>query len=220
MLTLGMSNNVAAGQMPNGSGGGQRDIRQWMSSPGTPSGFSTPKRRRRVMTTSDSEEDRGQHSRQAQTPQTLPRQASQGSAAAAIARDGHVVILESSSDDMRAADVSGAEQQQLISGHHQRQNRRAAGNDVSMSHAANINHAPRARLPQRRRSMPEEEAAESSAETDSDSSCVETDTNARSQYRDAILGVRNAQRARQQIRTRTQSCPTCALFASFLRAFS
>lgn len=209
-----MCNNGETGQMPNGSGGGQRDIRQWMSSPGTPSSFSTPKRRRRVMTTSDSEEDRGQHSRQAQTPQTQPRPATQASAAAAIARDGHVVILETSSDD------SGAEQQQLISGHHQRQNRRAAGNDVPMSHAANINHAPRARLPQRRRIMPEPEAAESSAETDSDSSCVETDTNARSQYRDAILGVRNAQRARQQMRTRTQSCPTCALFASFLRAFT
>ena len=206
--------------MPSGSGGGQQDIRQWMSSTGTPSSFSTPKRRRRVMTTTDSEEDRGQHSRQAQTPQTLPRPASQESTSAAIARDGNVIILETSSDDMREAAVSGAEQQQLITGHHQMQHRRAAGNDVPMSRAANINHTPRARLPQRRRSMPEAEASESSAESDSDSSCVETDTNARSQYRDAIMGVRNAQRARQQMRARTQSCPTCALFASFLRAFT
>jgi hypothetical protein len=220
MLTLGMSNNGAAGQMPSSSGGCQQDIRQWMSSPGTPISFSTPKRRRRVMTTSDSEEERGQHSRQAQTPQTLPRPASQESATAAIARDGNVIMLETSSDDMREAAAGGAERQQLITGHHQMQQRRAAGHNVPMSRAANINHTPRARMPQRRRSMPEAEASESSAESDSDSSCVETDTNARSQYRDAIMGVRNAQRARQQMRARTQSCPTCALFASFLRAFT
>ena len=95
--------------MPSGSGGGQQDIRQWMSSTGTPSSFSTPKRRRRVMTTTDSEEDRGQHSRQAQTPQTLPRPASQESAAAAISIDGNVIILETSSDDMREAAVGGAD---------------------------------------------------------------------------------------------------------------
>lgn len=206
--------------MPSGSGGGQQDIRQWLSSPGTPSSITAPKRRRRVMTTSDSEEDRGQHSRQAQTPETLPRPASQASAGSAIARDGNVVIIETDSDDMRAAAVGGAEQQQLITSHHQMQHRRAAGNDVPMSHAANINHTPRARLLQRRCSIPVAEASESSVETDSDSSCVETDTNARSQYRDAILGVRNAQRARQQLRARTQSCPTCALFASFLQAFT
>jgi len=50
-----------------------------------------------------------QHSRQAQTPQTLPRPASQESAAAGIARDGIVIILETSSDDMREAAVGGAD---------------------------------------------------------------------------------------------------------------
>lgn len=55
------------------------------------------------------QEDRGQHSRQAQTPQTLPRPASQESAAAAIAIDGNVIILETSSDGMREAAVGGAD---------------------------------------------------------------------------------------------------------------
>lgn len=209
-----------------GNDGQQQDIRKYLSAPAAQSSRKQPKRRRRVMSTSDSEMERSMHSGQHQTPETQQHAvAAQESAQAATASDGEVVILETSSDsdDMRAAAGCGSELQQPCQSRglpHQQHQRRAAGNHVPMSPTANTNNTPRARPPQRRRRRLEAvEAIESSALTDSDSSCADTDTNARSQYRDAILGVRSAQRARQQMRARTQSCPTCALFTSFLQAF-
>lgn len=197
----------------------QQDIRQWLSSPGGQSNNTNPSRRRRVMSTSDSEEERTMLKRKPQAPQLQQRSATvQATANADFARDGHVVTVESSPEDHRA-DMGGAfEQQRQISGNQQR--RTAACNNVPQMHAANNTHrTPHARQPQRRCRGRYVEASESSALTDSDSSCVESDTNARSQYRDAILGVRNANRARQQMRALTQSCPTCARFESFLQSF-
>ena len=201
------------------NGSQQQDIRTWLTSSGDRSSKPAPKRRRRVMSTSDSEAERSMHSHQPMTPQMQPSAAAaQESAEAATARDGEVIIVETSSDDLRAEAEGSLGQRQLNTGHLQRQLRRDAGSHAPLSPTAN-HHTPRARAPQRRRIRRAEEASESSALTDSDSSCVESDTNTRSQYRDAILGVRNAQFARRQMRARNQTCPTCALFASFLQAF-
>lgn len=72
----------------------------------------------------------------------------------------------------------------------------------------------------RRRRRFEDEAEESSDADDDDSSdCIESDTNAQRQYRDAIMGVRNARNARVQMRSATAPCQVCALFASFIQHF-
>ena len=200
------------------NGSQQQDIRTWLTSSGDRSSNAAPKRRRRVMSTSDSEAERSMHSHQP-TPQMQPSAAAaQESAEAATDRDGEVIIVETSSDDLSAEAEGSLRQRQLNTRHLQRQLRRDAGSNVPLSPTAN-HHTPRSRAPQRRRIRRAVEASESSALTDSDSSCVESDTNARSQYRDAILGVRNAQFARRQMRARNQTCPTCALFASFLQSF-
>jgi hypothetical protein len=197
----------------------QQDIRRWLNSSGNYSSQPAPRRRRRVMSTSDSEAERSMRSHQPMTPQMQPSTAeAQESAEAATAREGGVIIVETSTDDMCAAAEGSLEQRQPNTGNLQRQLRRDAGGHDLLSPTEN-HHTPRARAPQRRRIRRAVEASESSALTDSDSSCVESDTNARSLYRDAILGVRNAQFARRQMRASNQSCPTCALFASFLQAF-
>ena len=201
------------------NGSQQQDIRTWLTSSQDYSSRPAPKRRRRVMSTSDSEADRNMHSHQPMTPQMQPSAAAaQESAEAATDRDGEVIIVETSSDDLSTEAEGSLRQHQPNTGHLQLQLRRDAGSHVPLSPTAN-HHTPRARAPQRRRIRRAVEASESSALTDSDSSCVESDTNARSQYRDAILGVRNAQFARRQMRARNHTCPTCALFASFLQAF-
>ena len=198
----------------------QQDIRKWLSPPRASSSNTTPSRRRLVMSTSDSEDERAQYHPggntagndadtqvpiTANTPQPI--------------RIDDVVVLETSaesSDDVwirpPVRERSEASQQQQ--GH-------IAGRRTARNPARNTTRRPRPdaqpQRPQRR--MRPAEAAESSAETDDDSSCVESDTNARSQYRDAIFGVRNANRARQQMRANTQRCPVCAQFAAFLIHF-
>jgi hypothetical protein len=64
-------------------------------------------------------------------------------------------------------------------------------------------------------------AAESDNQDDDDvsSECIESDTNAQMQYREAIMGVRNARMGRAQLRAATTHCPVCALFADFLAHF-
>jgi hypothetical protein len=140
--------------------------------------------------------------------------------AARVIREGVIVVQESSSDDMwvrpriaqNREDRNNPDMQGIVAGTGRRMQR-----IVSRDNRNEPMRTQHVQLPQRRCRVPE--ASESSAVTDSDSSCVETDTNARSQYRDAILGVRNAMRGRQQMRARTEHCPVCAQFASFLAHF-
>jgi hypothetical protein len=201
----------------------QQDIRKWLSPPRGSSSNTTPSRRRRVMSTSDSEDERTQHQ--------------PGGVAAENVADMHVpnatvtlppicvedvVVLDTSaesSDDMWIRPPA----RERSEANHEQQSREGntVGRRTSRISARNTTRRPRPegqpRRPQRR--MRQAEAAESSAETDEDSSCIESDTNARSQYRDAILGVRNATRARQQMRANTQRCPICAQFAAYLIHF-
>lgn len=64
----------------------------------------------------------------------------------------------------------------------------------------------------------EAEASESSGADDS-SACSESDVDAQQMYRDAIRGVRNARQARTQVRSATQHCVVCSIFAKFVANF-
>jgi len=70
----------------------------------------------------------------------------------------------------------------------------------------------------KRRRITEPEAEENN-DPSSGSSCAESAEDAQSLYRSAILGVRNANRARQQARAATVNCPVCAKFAAVLEHF-
>ena len=63
------------------------------------------------------------------------------------------------------------------------------------------------------------EAEESELEDDDSSECIESDTNARQLYREAILGVRNARNSRVHMRSHTTPCNVCAIFAQYLQHF-
>ena len=62
------------------------------------------------------------------------------------------------------------------------------------------------------------EAEEDNASS-SGSECAESGEDAQSLYRSAILGVRNANHARQQVRAATVNCPVCAKLAAVLEHF-
>lgn len=208
----------------------KQDIRKQLPSPGAnSSGHTTPSRRRRVMSTSDSEEERNSHARQTGTQQPRHQSWSEHERAhpTEAANNAEVVVLESS-DDMpelyhRALpfEDKGYQGQHRPSAIDQQNLHRCieGSNRQSQHQSSQVRNEQRSRPHKRRSRRLDSEVSESSALTDSDSTCYETDTNARSQYRDAILGVRNANQARQQVRARTQVCPTCARFASFLANF-
>jgi hypothetical protein len=168
------------------------------------------------MSTSDSEQERTHYQPGGNTAANVVPNASN---TPPPIRGDDVVVLETSaasSDDMwiRRPVRAASHEQQVQQG-------QTAGSRTVRNSARNTPRRSRPEAqPQRpQRRMRQAEAAESSAETDDDSSCVESDTNARSQYRDAILGVRNATRARQQMRSNTQRCPICAQFAAYLIHF-
>jgi hypothetical protein len=168
------------------------------------------------MSTSDSEQERTHYQPGGNTAENVVPNASN---TPPPIRGDDVVVLETSaasSDDMwiRRPVRAASHEQQVQQG-------QTAGSRTVRNSARSTPRRSRPEAqPQRpQRRMRQAEAAESSAETDDDSSCVESDTNARSQYRAAILGVRNANRARQQMRSNTQRCPICAQFAAYLIHF-
>jgi hypothetical protein len=63
------------------------------------------------------------------------------------------------------------------------------------------------------------EAEESSQASDQSSECAESDTHGEDLYRQAIASCRNANKARTQLRAATAKCRVCAKFASFLDHF-
>jgi hypothetical protein len=63
------------------------------------------------------------------------------------------------------------------------------------------------------------ESSDDSSDANESSECIESDTNAQIQYREAIMGVRSARMARAQMRAATSHCPVCALFADYLAHF-
>ena len=185
-----------------------------------------PTRRRRVMSTSASDDEETINTNTSRTSRLQHRWATEHGETnhSEEALDADVVIVvESSADE--------------VSDRHRPAVRTDKGRIANVcdqpagiqAHAISGNRVSRTRMPQsaanRLRMTPthrtlQAEASETSSlttEGSESSSCVETDT--RTQYRDAILGVSNARQARLQMRGRTQVCPTCALFASFMGNF-
>jgi hypothetical protein len=203
----------------------QQDIRQWLSPPRGSSSNSTPARRRRVMSTSESEAERIQHhpgGNAAAAGNDADTQVPIAANPPQPIRGDDVVVLETSAESSDDMWIRPPVRERSEAGHNQQvQQDHIAGRRTARNPARNTTRRPRPdaqpQRPQRR--MRQAEAVESSVETDDDSSCVESDTNARSQYRDAILGVRNANRGRQQMRANTQRCPVCAQFSAFLIHF-
>lgn len=222
------------------------DIRKWLS---PKNNTTTPKRRRRVMSTSSSDNERHGPGPNSATQQTPSRSAALPNAGATnnaqpppshIAGNGTVatsanavdVIELSSSDDSmyiyrRDAQAGGgaavtsprpaaagggaaitsprpaAEQRKSSSkGNRPRRNTKRCGTQIRKSQKFTA------------------EAQEVSTDHDSRSeSCDESETNAQDLYHEAIMGVRNANHARCQLRSKTINCPVCAKFATFLQHF-
>jgi hypothetical protein len=186
-----------------------------------------PERRRRVMLSSGSEEELTMNTSASRTPQLQQRIASGNGEGHHVGetRDANVVVLESSSDEESDRQrpvlrTDGGRQSGANGQEAGRQAQAHCGAGVSRTRmpltVVNSHHVPPSHRSQHA------EASESSllpTEDDESSPCVEFDTDARSQYRDAILGVSNAHRARHQMRGRSQVCPTCSLFASFMGNF-
>jgi hypothetical protein len=204
----------------------QRDIRNWMSSPGN-STNGTPARRRRVMTTSDSEEEKNQST---QGSQHLPRlqQAnaihdgnqqhdSHADAGGNAPEERNVIQLDSSSDDSMYVplpsqmETGGAARQternnrNLSTG---AQRKKPAGSKQSKGQKKSKKSKPNFRA-----------EAEETSTTDNSSDCDESDQDAQCLYRQAMNGVRNAGNARQNLRGATMNCPVCAKFAAYLQHF-
>jgi len=201
----------------------QRDIRDWISSPGESNG--TPSRRRRVMSTSDSEEERNLS---AQRPLPLPHPqndlTNDGNQPEIIHSDaGDVINLTSSSEDSMYI----PHPRQQTSGGAARPVRQQAPGGAARPVRRNIG-GPRAsgrgrRCNGKKQSQKKKPNFSAEAEewdtTDDSSDCDESDPDAQCLYRQAMNGVRNAGNARNNLRRATINCPVCALFAEYLQHF-
>ena len=212
--------------MSDKSGRHQRDIRDWITSPGSSSN-GTPARRRRVMSTSNSEEERNLSS---QRPQQLPHpqndiEINVGNQQDTVHQDANeiapvepdVIQLSSSSEDSMNIPLPT----QQASGGAAPPARRI---DRGMSAAARRNgqHGRGRRCSTKRsqKSKPNFSAeAEETNTTDDSNDCDESEPNAQCLYRQAMNGVRNARNARTNLRKSTMNCPVCAQFAAFLQHF-
>jgi hypothetical protein len=214
-----------------------KDIRNWLS---PKSNTSTPKRRRRVMSTSSSDNERNgpdsnssaRHipSRSAPLPiavatnnaPTLPTR-NAGKQSVATSPNAEDVIELSSSDDSMYILRTDA---RTAGGGAAVTSPRAAAKQHRSSSKGN---RPRRSSTKRQRSRcgssnkPQNFTAEAEegSTTDYDSeSCAESELNAQDQYREAMMGVRRANNARSQLRNATINCPVCAKFAAFLQHFT
>jgi hypothetical protein len=203
-------------------------MRRSAGNPASNHSHTLPARRRRVMSSSGSEQEQTTNTSASRTQRLQLRVETQNGAGyhAGETGDADVVLLESSADEesdrQRPELRPDVGRQSDVYGHTAgRQAQAHCGAGVSRTRmlltAVNSRHV----LPSNRNLHAE--ASESSllatTEDDESSQCVGTDTDTRSQYRDAILGVSNARRSRQQMRSGSQVCPTCALFASFMGNF-
>jgi len=189
-----------------------------------------PARRRRVMSTSDSEAERDQ------TPhRPLPLQPSQAQTAAldgdqlASERDDagtgapdapEIVALSSSSEDsmyIPRRQASGGANEPA------RQTIRAGTTRSRRNSQPGAGATGRTSVGKKRSKKTEPkfcgEASESSTTDKPSSDCSESDADAQCLYRSAISGVRNANNARLNLRRQTVNCPVCAKFAAYLQHF-
>jgi hypothetical protein len=200
----------------------QQDIRKWIGSPQNNSS-GTPARRRRVMSTSDSEAEK--ESRLNEPPQIqhhiddqnrqVPTPAASGDCAP-IASE--VIQLETTSEDsmyvpLTSRNESGGAARLAERNNHGIRTRRQTINQ----------HGSRSRVGSKRsRKMKQKYCAEAEETSDNGSftsDCNESDTDAQDLYRQAISGVRNAGNARTIHRRSSMHCPVCAKFAEYLQHF-
>ena len=208
----------------------QQDIRKWIGSP--QSGTSgTPARRRRVMSTSDSEAEKenrpidpqqDQH-QEGGNPQ-VPTSAAAGNGASAASCNNspispEVIELASSSDDSMYVPLSRRNQSggaaRLAERNNQSKRTRGQANNQRCSGGRRVG------IKRSRKIIPKYsvEAEETSDSGSSLANCVESDTDAQDLYRQAISGVRNAGNARSNHRRSSMHCAVCAKFAEYLQHF-
>ncbi len=205
----------------------QQDIRKWMGSPGSAS--KTPVRRRRVMSTSDSEAERDQTPQrplqlsQAQIPMIAGDNPTSGTAAtsAVAPASPEVISLSSTSEDSMFIPLP---RRQALGGTEQpvRQTNRAASTASRNNQRGNLATGKNSqRQTKSKKTQPKfcAEAEETSFTGSSSSNCSESDADAQCLYRSAITGVRNANNARMNFRRQTTNCPVCAKFAAYLQHF-
>ncbi len=215
----------------------QRDIRNWISSPGNSSN-GTPARRRRVMTTSDSEEEKNMST---QGSQQLPRLQQ-----ANMIHDGNqqhdlhtdaggnapaerdVIQLDSSSDDsmyiplpsQQATGGAARQAERTNCGLYTGTQRKEPGGSKHSRGKTDRQSLLQKNKKRSKKSKPKFRAeAEETSTTDDSSVCDESDQDAQCMYRQAMNGVRNAGNARKILRGATMNCPVCAKFAAYLQHF-
>lgn len=207
----------------------QQDIRKWISSPSSAGG--TPARRRRVMSTSDSEAERNQTPQrplplQPSSTQTAilggDQQAEPAAASAGAAASPELIALSSSSEDsmyipLPRRQASGGVDQPA------RQTNRAGTTRSRGNNQRGAGATGRTSVGNKRSKKSElkfcGEASETSTTDKPSSDCSESDPDAQCLYRSAISGVRNASNARLNLRRQTVNCPVCAKFAAYLQHF-
>jgi len=201
----------------------QRDIRDWISSPGS-SAKGTPARRRRVMSTSDSEAERnlGAESQQQQPHHQNANMINDGNPRDDDAGDNaqeerQVIQLDSSSDDSMYLPFPRQQGSEGAA-------RPASRNHLGLGTGAvrnNLRGSTRGIGKKRsKKSKPKFCAeAEESDTTEDSSDCDESDPDAQCLYRQAMNGVRNAKNARTILRGSTMNCTVCAKFAAYLQHF-
>jgi hypothetical protein len=205
----------------------QKDIRSWLT-PEKGSANATPSRRRRVMTTTDSEEERSLQARPAVAAQDhihnvdevngaqqLVSAKGSGHDEPAAQATVHVISASSDSDDSMVLLLSsrGAAQQAPI----------MATNKRGSVTQSKVNTRSRSAGKKKRSRNPVQkfcgEAEETSSTGSATSNCDESEPDAQMLYRQAITGVRNAHNARSQRRIATLNCPVCTKFAEYLQHF-
>jgi hypothetical protein len=222
------------------------DIRKWLS---PKNNTTTPKRRRRVMSTSSSDNERSYSSAQQTPSRSaaLPNAGATnnvqpppppiaGNGTVATSTNAVDVIELSSSDDSmyihrRDAQAGGGAAvtsprpaaagggAAIISPRPVAEQRKSSskGNQPRRN---TKRERTRCGTQSRKSQKFTAEAEEVSTDHDSESqSCDESETNAQDLYHEAIMGVRNANHARCQLRSKTINCPVCAKFATFLQHF-
>jgi len=198
----------------------QQDIRKWI---GSPQSETSGTRRRRVMSTSDSEAEK--ENRPIGPPQVqhhiddgnqqVQASAASGNSAPVLQE---VIELASTSEDSMFVPLSRRRQsggaarpaERVAHGRRAReQPNNQRGNYGSVGNKRSRKIKPKYCV----------EAEETSDTGSSSANCNESDTDAQDLYRQAITGVRNAGNARSNLRRSSMHCPVCAKFAEYLQHF-
>jgi hypothetical protein len=202
----------------------------------------TPKRRRRVMSTSSSDNERqgpDLHNANQQTPSRsaptpialatnnaaqLPSQSAGKKTEAKTTDAADVIELVSSDDSMY---ILRSEARQAGGGTTVTSPRQAAVKRSTSSKSGQPHHNSKRQRPSRcgasfsktQKFTGEAEEASTDCDTELDS-CAESERDAQDLYHEAIMGVRRANNARNQLRSATINCPVCAKFAAYLQHFT